>query len=122
MTENCSTDDDSDDGQSTNSEDDVDREVTFDEDSDNEMDLIDIEEEDWIKYIKSTADALDKMERAKTRCWNKTHKKKWNGRKWHWESQHHQVKDGSKRLLNVTQIWVQDIGPTERSEDEEKDG
>ena len=79
ITENCSTDDESDDGQSTKSKDDVDSEVTFDEDSDKEMDTIEIEDEDWIEYIKrSTADALDKMERAKIRCWNRTHtKKKW---------------------------------------------
>ena len=79
ITENCSTDDESDDGQSTKSKDDVDSEVTFDEDSDKEIDTIEIEEEDWIEYIKrSTADALDKMERAKIRCWNRTHKKmKW---------------------------------------------
>ena len=76
MTETCSTDDESGDGQSTKSKDDVDSEVTFDEDSDKEMDTIEIEEEDWIEYIKrSTADALDKMERAKIRCWNRTHKK-----------------------------------------------
>ena len=75
-TENCSTDDESGDGQSTKGKDDVDSEVTFDEDSDKEMDTIEIEEEDWIDYIKrSTADALDKMERAKIRCWNRTHKK-----------------------------------------------
>ena len=79
MTENCSTDDESGDGQSTKSKDDVDSEVTFDEYSDRELDTIEIEEEDWIEYIKrSTADALDKMERAKIRCWNRTHKNmKW---------------------------------------------
>ena len=77
-TEICSTDDESDDGQSTKSKGDVDSEVTFEEDSDEEMDTIEIEEEDWIKYIKrSTADALDKMERAKIRCWNRTQKMKW---------------------------------------------
>ena len=77
-TENCSTDDESGDGQSTKSEDDVDSGVTFDEDSE-KIDTIEIEEEDWIDYIKrSTADALDKMEHAKIRCWNRTHKKmKW---------------------------------------------
>ena len=76
MTENCSTDDESGDGQSTKSKDDVDSEVTFDEDSDKEMDTIEIEEEDWIENSeRSTADALDKMERAKIRCWNRTHKK-----------------------------------------------
>ena len=78
-TENCSTDEESGDGQSTKSEDDVDSGVTFDEDSEKEIDTIEIEEEDWIDYIKtSTADALDKMERAKIRCWNRTHKQmKW---------------------------------------------
>ena len=75
-TEHCSTDDESCDGQSTKSEDDVDSGVTFDEDSVKEIDTIEIEEEDWIDYIKrSTTDALDKMERAKIRCWNRTHKK-----------------------------------------------
>ena len=72
-TENCSTDDESGDGQSTKSEDDVDSGVTFDEDSD------EIEEEDWIDYIRrSTADAIDMMEHARILCWNKTHRKmKW---------------------------------------------
>ena len=75
-TENCSTDDESGDGQSTKSEDDVDSGVTFDEDSEKDIDTIEIEEEDWIDYIRrSTADALDKMEHAKIRCWNRTHTK-----------------------------------------------
>ena len=75
----CSTDDESRDGQSTKTQDDVDSEVTFEDDPDEEMDTTAIEEEDWIDYIKrSTVDALDKMERAKIRCWNRTHKKmKW---------------------------------------------
>ena len=55
-TENCSTD-----GQSTKSEDDVDSGVPFDEDSEKDIDTIEIEEEDWIDNIRrSTADALDK--------------------------------------------------------------
>ena len=39
-----------------------------------------IEEEDWIEYIyRSTEDVMEKMECAKIRCWNRTHKKmKWN--------------------------------------------
>ena len=58
-TENCSTDEESGDGQSTKSEDNVDSEVTFYEHSDKEMDTIEIEEEDWIEYIKrSTVDAF----------------------------------------------------------------
>ena len=78
-TENCSTDDESGDDQSTKSEDDMDSGVTFDEDSDKDIDMAEIEEEDWIDCIKrSTADAIDKMEHAKSRCWNKTHRKmKW---------------------------------------------
>ena len=73
IAENCSTDDESDDGQSTKSKDDVHNGATFDEDSEKEIDTIEIEEEDWIDYIKrSTVDALDKMERAKIRCWNRT--------------------------------------------------
>ena len=78
-TENCSTDDESGDGQSTKSEDDVDSGVSFDEDSEKDIDTVEIEEEDWIDYIRrSTADAIDKMEHAKIRCWNKTHRKmKW---------------------------------------------
>ena len=79
ITEMCSTDDESGDGQSTKTQDDVDSEVTFEDDPDEEMDTTAIEEEDWIDYIKrSIVDALDKMERAKIRCWNRTHKKmKW---------------------------------------------
>ena len=62
-----------------NLKDDADSGVTFDEDSEKDIDTIEIEEEDWIDYIRrSTADALDKMEHAKIRCWNRTHKKmKW---------------------------------------------
>ena len=58
------------------SEDDMYSGVTFDEDSDKDIDTVEIEEEDCIDYIRrSTADAIDKMEH---RCWNKTHRKmKW---------------------------------------------
>ena len=78
-TENCSTDDKSGEDQSTKSEDDMDSGVTFDEDSDKDIDTAEIEEEDWFDYIRrSTADAIDRMDHAKIRCWNKTHKKmKW---------------------------------------------
>ena len=79
ITEMFSADDESGDGQSTKTQDDVDCEVTFEDDADEEMDTTAIEEEDWIDYIKrSIVDAMDKMERAKIRCWNRTHKKmKW---------------------------------------------
>ena len=53
--------------------------VTFDEDSEKDIDTAEIEEEYWFEYIRrSTADAIDKMEHAKIRCWNRTHRKmKW---------------------------------------------
>ena len=78
-TENCSTDDKSGEDQSTNSEDDMDSGATFEEDSEKEIDTAEIEEEDWFDYIRrSTAEAVDKMDQTKIRCWNKTHKKmKW---------------------------------------------
>ena len=47
-TEHCSIDEESGDGQSTKSEDDVDSGVTFDEDSEKEIDTVEIEEEDCI--------------------------------------------------------------------------
>ena len=70
----CSTDDESGDGQSTTTHNDVDSEVPFEDDVDDEIDTTLIEEEDWIE----TEDAMEKMECAKIRCWNRTHKKmKW---------------------------------------------
>ena len=51
-TENRSIDDESGDGQGTKSEDDMDSGVTFDEDSEKDIDTIEIEEEDWIEHIK----------------------------------------------------------------------
>ena len=45
---------------------DMDSGVTFDEDSEKDIDMAEIEEEDWFDYIRrSTADAIDKMEHAK---------------------------------------------------------
>ena len=73
----CSTDDESGDGQSTMTQNDVDSEISFEDDADEEIDTTVIEEEeDWIEYIKrSTEDAMEKMAYAKIRCWNRTHKK-----------------------------------------------
>ena len=76
ITEMCSTDDESGDGQSTRTQNDVDSEVSFEDDADEEIDTTVIEEEDWIEYIKRSAeDAMEKMAHAKIRCWNRTHKK-----------------------------------------------
>ena len=79
INEMCSTDDESGDGQSTTTHNDVDSEVSFEDGADDEIDTTVIEAEDWIEYVKrSTEDAMEKMECAKIRCWNRTHKKmKW---------------------------------------------
>ena len=79
INEMCSIDDESGDGQSTTTHSDVDSDVSFEDDADDEIDTTLIEEGDWIEYIKrSTEDAMEKMESAKIRCWNKRHKKmKW---------------------------------------------
>ena len=71
-----STGDESEDGQNSNTHKDQDSDVSFENDTEEEIDTTEIEEEDWIEYIKrSTNDAMEKMENAKIRCWNKTHKK-----------------------------------------------
>ena len=69
-------DDESGDGLSTTTHNDVDSEVSFEDDADEEIDTTSIEEEDWIEYIKrSTEEAKEKMESAKNRCWNKDSQK-----------------------------------------------
>ena len=56
INEMCSTDDESGDGQSTTTHNDVDSEVSFEDDADDEIDTALIEEEeDWIEYIKKEA-------------------------------------------------------------------
>ena len=71
INEMCSTEDENGDGQSTTTQKDVDSEVSFEDDADDEIDTTVIEEKDWIEYIKrSTEDAMEKMECAKIRCWH----------------------------------------------------
>ena len=52
INEMCSTDDESGDGQSTRTQNDVDSELSFEDDADEEIDTTVIEEEDWIEYIR----------------------------------------------------------------------
>ena len=53
---------------------DQDSDISFENDTEKEIDTTVIEEEEWIEYIKrSTDEATAKMENAKIRCWNKTH-------------------------------------------------
>ena len=84
---------------------DVDSEVSFEDDADDEIDstLIEEEEEDWIEYIKrSTEDAMEKMECAKIRCWNRTHKKM------NWKSP-------SEKWLNKAAEWNPELSSRYRT-------
>ena len=54
-----------------------DSDVSFESDDDEQIDAAEIEEEDWVEYMKrSTNEAMVKMENEKVRCWNLTQKKK----------------------------------------------
>ena len=53
-------------GLSTTTHNDVDSDVSFEDDADEEIDTTSIEQEDWIEYIKiSTEEAIEKMEKRK---------------------------------------------------------
>ena len=63
--------DESEDGKSDTSHNDQDSDVSFESDNDEEIDAAEIEEEDWVDYIKrSTNEAKEKMGNEKIRCWN----------------------------------------------------
>ena len=62
-----STGDESEDGQSSNTHKDQDSDVSSENETEEEIDTTEIEEEDWIEYIKrSTNDAIKKMRRFDT--------------------------------------------------------
>ena len=73
------TEDENEDGRSSNTCYDQDSDISFKNDTDEEIDTTAIEEEEWIEYMKrSTDEAIEKMKNAKIRCWMKTHKRmKW---------------------------------------------
>ena len=73
------TDDESEDGKNVISPSDQDSAMSFESGNDEEIDAAEIEEEDWIEYIKrSINEAMEKMENEKRRCWNMTQRKiKW---------------------------------------------
>ena len=50
--------------------------MSFEIDNDEDADAAEIEEEDWVEYIKrSTIEAMEKMENDKIRCWKLTQRK-----------------------------------------------
>ena len=61
-------------GSGSNTDYDQDNDISFMKDTDEEIDTGEIEEEDWIEYMKrSTATAVEKMKAAKIPCWIETH-------------------------------------------------
>ena len=70
------TNDESEDGKSDTYHNDQDSDVSFEIDNDEEIDAAEIEEEEWVEYIKrSTIEAMGKMENEMIRCWKMTHRK-----------------------------------------------
>ena len=66
------------DRKSDTSHNDQDSDVSFEIDKDEEIDAVEIEEEEWVEYIKRTIDATEKMENEKIRCWKLTQRNmKW---------------------------------------------
>ena len=71
-----STGGESDDGQRSNTHEDQDSDVSFENDTEEELDTTVIEKEDWVdNIIRSTNDDMEKMGNEKIRCWDKTNKK-----------------------------------------------
>ena len=63
---NGSSEDETDDGNSSTTDRDQDSDISFMNDTDEEIDTAEIEEEDWIEYIKrSTDEAMERMKTAK---------------------------------------------------------
>ena len=57
-----STEDENEGGQSSNTRNDQDSDISFENDTDDEIDTTAIEEEDWIEHmIRSTDEAIEKM-------------------------------------------------------------
>ena len=93
------TNDESEDGKSDTSHNDQDSDVSFEIDNDEEIDAAEIEEEEWVEYIKrSTSEALENG--------------KWEDRMLEYDSKkneveigdenlpHHRMWDGCLKLLN----------------------
>ena len=71
----CSSDE-SEDRKSDTSHNGQDSDVSFEIDNDEEIDAAEIEEEEWVEYIKrSTIEAVEKMVNKKIRCWKLTQRR-----------------------------------------------
>ena len=74
-----SSDEETAEGGNSNADCDQDSDISFMSDTDEEIDTSEIEEEDWIEYMKRrTAIAVERMNAAKVPCWLETHRRmKW---------------------------------------------
>ena len=76
---NGNSENETNDGNSSNADRHQDSDISFMNDTDEEIDTAEVEEEEWIEYIlRSTDEAMERMETAKIQCWMKAHSRmKW---------------------------------------------
>ena len=97
-----SSEDQTEDWHSSNTNRDQDSDISFMNDTDEEIDTAVIEEEDWIEYMKN----------KKSKICIKKLTEEWNG-DWRWESHRFRLKDGQWKQLNGTLNSVQHTKPKE---------
>ena len=93
--------------------------MSFESDNDEEVNVAEIEEEEWVEYNKrSTIEAIEKMDNEKIRCWKLTQRKI----KWRLAMRIGTSLKG--RWLIKAAEWnsAQNTGPTDLLADQEKDG
>ena len=112
--------DESKDGQSSISHNNLDSDASLEMDTNEETDTTMIEEEDWVDYIKrSTIEAIEKGKGEDQMLEQDSQKMKW---KLTMLLPHHRARHGCLKLLFGTQNSAQNFGPTEQSENQGKDG
>ena len=74
---NGNTEDENDDGNSSNADRDQDSDISFVNDTDEEIDTAEIEEEEWIEYVKRTLmkPCNGWKLQKKIQCWIKAHRR-----------------------------------------------
>ena len=101
-TNHRSSDEETAEGISSNTDCDQDSHISFMNDTDEDIDTSEIEEEDWVEYMKcSTAVAVEWMTAAKIPCWIEMHTEEWNGA-WQWDLHRYQMNDGQRKQQHGT--------------------
>ena len=105
------------DGHNSNTNCDQDSDISFRNDTDDEINTTEIEEEDWIEYMKrSTDEAMERMKTTKIQCWIKTHRRK----KWRLATRIASLP--KERWMVKAAVWNPELSTTEQWGDQEKDG